>query len=89
MSKQKQTRAEHKRAREVSRREQFFVLEDLTPEDQARMKELYAAGVPPVDLAGEFDTDMATVFQVLTGARPREPKKGKRGTNGSKASEGK
>lgn len=54
--------------REYERRERFWVYDDFTPEQRAEIRRLYfERRCDPVDIADEFDTDIGTVFKIVTG----------------------
>jgi hypothetical protein len=53
--------------REAERRERFWLYDDFGDADREKMRRLYFGDrAEPVDIADQFDTDMATVFKVIT-----------------------
>ena len=55
--------------REIERRELFWVYDDFDQADRDEMRRLYfEQRADPVDIAGQFDTDMGTLFRIITEA---------------------
>lgn len=53
--------------KEAERRERFWVYGDFSEQDMEEMRRMYfEQRAEPVDIAGEFDTDMGTVFRIIT-----------------------
>lgn len=62
--------------KEIERRERFWVYGDFDHADMEEMRRLYFdQRAEPVDIAGEFDTDIGTVFKVIIGASAEWRKK--------------
>jgi DNA invertase Pin-like site-specific DNA recombinase len=53
--------------REAERRERYYLFDDLSEEQRAEIKRLYSNRCRIDDIAEQFETDLATVFRVVTG----------------------
>lgn len=72
--------------KEAERREQFWTYDDFDHVDREEMRRMYyALRADPVDIAGEYDTDMGTVFRIVTEAGPEWRRKRSAGCAGATA----